>query len=270
MKIQVGDIAIEYEIDGEEDGPVLMLHHSLATSLEMWDDLTLALVQMYRVVRFDARGHGKTDGPAGEYTFQQLAGDAVGLMNALGIKKATHVGLSMGGMVSQYLGIAAADRVDGLVLVSTASKMPAEAAPIWDDRIAQVKADGMAPLVDPTLERWFTREFLASGDSVIEDIKKQIASTSVNGFCGWAAAIRNLALFAHLPGVKVPTLVMVGAEDAGTPPAMAKEIALAVPGATLKIFDNASHMLPLEKPDLFIETLLDFMEARDEPEPETD
>ena len=124
MKIQVGDIAIEYEIDGEEGAPVLMLHHSLATSLEMWDDLSLALVQMHRVVRFDARGHGKTEGPAGEYSFAQLAGDAVGLMNVLGIQKATHVGLSMGGMVSQYLGIAAADRVEGLVLVSTTSQMP--------------------------------------------------------------------------------------------------------------------------------------------------
>ncbi len=266
MKIQVGDIAIEYEIDGEEGGPVLMLHHSLATSLEMWDDLTLALVQMYRVVRFDARGHGKTDGPAGDYTFQQLAGDAVGLMNALGIQKATHVGLSMGGMVSQYLSIAAADRVEGLVLVSTTSHMPEQAAPIWDERIAQVQAEGMAPLVEPTLERWFTRDFLESGDSIIEDIRKQIATTSVNGFCGWAAAIRNLALTAHLPGITAPTLVLVGAQDAGTPPAMAQEIVSKVPGATLKIFENASHMLPLEKPDLFIETLLDFMDERDDAE----
>jgi len=264
MKIQVGELDIEYEIDGEEGAPVLMLHHSLATSLEMWDDLSLALVQMHRVLRFDARGHGKTQGPAGDYSFQQLAGDAVGLMNVLGIQKATHVGLSMGGMVSQYLGIAAADRVEGLVLVSTTSQMPPEAAPIWDERIAQVRAQGMAPLVEPTIDRWFTRDFLESGDHIIEEIKKQIANTSVNGFCGWAAAIRDLALLAHLPTITAPTLVMVGADDAGTPPTMSQEIAAKIPGAKLQIFDNASHMLPLQQPGRFIESLLDFLEERED------
>ena len=94
MKIQVQDIAIEYEIDGPEDGPVIILHHSLGTSHLMWDELAIALAQMNRVLRFDARGHGHSDAPAGPYNFQQLARDVVGLMNALNIPKAIHVGLS--------------------------------------------------------------------------------------------------------------------------------------------------------------------------------
>ena len=264
MKIQVGDLAIEYEIDGEEGKPVLMLHHSLATSLDMWEDLNLALVQHYRVLRFDARGHGKTTAPEGDYAMPQLAGDAIGLMNALGIQKATHVGLSMGGMIGQYLGITAADRVDALVLLSTTSQMPPEAAPIWEERIAQVKAQGMAPLVEPTMQRWFTPDFLASGDSVLEEIRREIAATPVNGFCGWAAAISDLNLTAHLPGIKAPTLIMVGADDAGTPPAMSQVIAAQIAGSRLEIVENASHMLPLQQPDRFLETLIDFLEDQGE------
>ena len=114
-------------------------------------------------------------------------------------------------------------------------------------------------MVEPTIERWFTKDFLESGDSIIDEIKTQIANTPVNGFCGWAAAIRDLALSAHLPKITAPTLVMVGADDVGTPPAMSQEIAGLVPGAQLQVVENASHMLPLQQPDRFIESLIDFL-----------
>ncbi len=264
MKAQIGELAFEYEIDGPEGAPVLMLHHSLATSRLMWEELNIALAQYYRVLRYDARGHGLSDAPAGPYTFQQLAGDAVGLMNGLSIDKAIHVGISMGGMVSQYMGIATPERVAGLVLVSTTSNMPEQAVPVWNQRIADVTQNGMEPQVEETIKRWFTKDFRDTGDKVIDEIRDLIRTTPVNGYCGWGAAIRDLALTSHLGKISAPTLVMVGADDPGTPPAMAKEIANHIPGAKLEIFEDASHMLPLQQPDKFLESLIDFIEDLDE------
>ncbi len=264
MKRQVGDIGIEYEIDGPEDGPVLMLHHSLSTSHEMWDELNIALAQIYRVLRYDARGHGKTDAPEGPYSFPQLAEDAAGLMAMLGIDSAHHVGISMGGMIAQYMGIALPERVVSLTLVATTSAMPAEFSAIWNERIATVQAHGMAPMVEDTIKRWFTRDFRDGGDEVIGEIATLIANTPPAGFCGCAAAIRDLDLTAQLADVTAPALVLVGADDPGTPPAMARTIADAISGARLEIFDNCSHMLPLQQPDRFLEELIDFIADQDE------
>ncbi len=268
MKIQVRDIAIHYELDGPEDAPVLMLHHSLATSHQMWEDLAIALTQVHRVLRFDARGHGLSDAPEGPYGFELLAGDATGLMDALGIEKAHHVGISMGGMVSQFLGIHAPDRVHSLTLVSTTSNMPSEAGPIWDERINDVGAHGVAPQVEATIKRWFTKDFRDSRDQVIGEIHDLIMRTPVNGYCGWGAAIRDLALTDQLGKITAPTQVMVGANDPGTPPANAQVIADNIAGAKLHIFEDASHMLPLQQPDRFIETLIDFLDELDEQEQE--
>ncbi len=262
MKIQVGDIAVEYELDGPEDGPVLMLHHSLATSHLMWDELIIALAQYYRVLSYDGRGHGLSDAPPGPYNWQQLVGDATGLMEVLGIEKAIHTGISMGGMLAQHMAIAAPQRVSALVLVSTTSNMPVETAPVWDQRIADVTAKGMAPQVEDTIKRWFTKDFREDprNAGIISSISELIAATPVNGYCGWAAAIRDLNLTPHLGNIHTPTLVMVGEDDPGTPPASARVIADSIPGAMLKIFEEASHMLPLQQPDRFLESLIDFIE----------
>jgi 3-oxoadipate enol-lactonase len=239
-----------------------MLHHSLGTSMAMWDDINIALAQHYRVLRYDARGHGASDAPAGPYDFGSLAGDAAGLMQGLGIARAYHVGLSMGGMAAQYLGFGAPDRVRGLVLVSTACQMPPEARSTWEERMAQVRAGGMDPQVESTLKRWFTKDFREDAENaeLMEHIASLIRATSIEGYCGWGAAISTLDITAHLPRIKAPTLVMVGDRDPGTPPAMAQQIADNIPGARLQIFENASHMLALQYPDLFIESLIDFIE----------
>ncbi len=268
MKIQVRDVAIHYELDGPDDAQVLMLHHSLATSHQMWENLAIALTQVHRVLRFDARGHGLTDGPDGPYDFELLAGDVTGLMDALGIEKAHHIGISMGGMVSQFLGIHAPDRVHSLTLVSTTSNMPSQAGPIWDERIKDVRANGMAPQVEATIKRWFTKDFRDMDDEVIGQIGDLIRRTPVNGYCGWGAAIRDLALTDQLGKITAPTQVIGGAQDPGTPPANSQVIADGIEGAKLHIFEDASHMLPLQQPDRFIETLIDFLDELDEQEEE--
>jgi 3-oxoadipate enol-lactonase len=266
MKIQVRDIAIEYDLDGPEEAPVLMLHHSLATSGMIWEELNIALAQYYRVLRFDARGHGLSDAPVGPYSFEQLVGDATGLMEALNIEKAYHVGLSMGGMVSQCLGFMAPERVAGLILVSTTSDLPEEARSAWDKRLASVRSAGIEPLVEATIKRWFTKDFRDGGDSVIGETADLIRNTPVEGYCGWGAAIRDIHLTPRLGEITAPTLGMVGANDPGTPVAMSQTIQQAIPGAKLQVFENVSHMLPLQQPDRFIESLIDFIEDQDETE----
>lgn len=260
MQIRVDDITIEYDLDGPEDAPVVMLHHSLATSRELWDDVTLALAQYYRVLAFDARGHGRTSATPAPYDFDRLAQDALGLMDALGIDRAHQVGLSMGGMACQYMGFAAPDRCESLVLVSTAAVTPPEAQAVWDQRLADVRANGVAPQLDATLKRWFTPDFLAQGGEEIDLVKRLVPATSVEGYCGWGAAIRNLDLVGALKGVKAPTLVLVGREDPGTPPAAAERIHKNIASSRLEVFSGVSHMLPLQAPDDFIETLIDFIE----------
>ena len=197
-----------------------------------------------------------------------LAGDVTGLMDALGIDKAHHVGISMGGMVSQYLGIHAPDRVLSLTLVSTTSNMPSQAGPTWDQRIKDVRDNGMAPQVEATIKRWFTKDFRDMGDEVIGDIRDLIMRTPVNGYCGWGAAIRDLALTDELGKISAPTQVISGANDPGTPPTNAQTIADGITGAKLHIFEDASHMLSLQQPDRFIETLIDFIDEIDEQDKE--
>jgi 3-oxoadipate enol-lactonase len=260
MKIKVGDIDIAYDLDGPEGAPVVMLHHSLATSRELWDDMNIALAQNYRVLRFDARGHGATSATAAPYDFAQLAKDAVGLMDTLGIDMAHQVGISMGGMLCQHLGFMAPERCESLTLVSTAAVTPAEAKVVWDQRLADVRANGVAPQLEATLKRWFTPDFLAAGGEEVDLVRKLIPATSVEGYCGWGAAIRDLDIVGSLKGITAPTLVVVGREDPGTPPAAAALIHDNIPGARMEVFSGVSHMLPLQAPDDFIETLMDFIE----------
>ena len=143
MKAQINSIRMNFEVAGPERGPVVVLHHPLATNLTTWDELTAGLSHKYRVVRMDARGHGVTEAPPGPYAFETLAADVVGLMDHLGIKKARFLGLSMGGMAGQYLGLLHPDRLACLILVSTSSRVPPEGRAVWDERIATVRAQGM-------------------------------------------------------------------------------------------------------------------------------
>jgi 3-oxoadipate enol-lactonase len=260
MKVKVGDINIEYDLDGPEDAPVVMLHHSLATSLELWDDINIALAQNYRVLRFDARGHGHSDATPAPYSFPQLVEDATGLMDALGIAAAHHVGLSMGGMVCQCLGFLAPERVESLILVSTAATQSDEVRKVWDLRLADVRANGVAPQLDATLKRWFTPDYLEAGGEEIDLVRRLIPATPAEGYCGWGAAIRDLDLVASLGSITEPTLVLVGREDPGTPPAAAEVIHKGIPDSRMEVFSGVSHMLPLQAPDDFIETVIDFIE----------
>ena len=259
MKVRANGIDIHCEISGS--GPWLTLSHSLSCDLSMWQPQLSALEKHFTVLRYDTRGHGGTDAPAGAYTFDQLSDDVLGLLDALKIERTHYCGLSMGGMIGQHLALKAPRRIDRLVLADTTSRMPPEAGPLWAERIRIAQEQGMAAHVQPTLERWFTAPYRAAHPEVMERIGTLIRNTPVAGYVGCAQAIARIDVTDRLNGIKAPTLVIVGRDDIGTPPAMSEVIAAAIPGARLEVISDASHLSNIEQADAFNRLLLDLVPA---------
>ncbi len=258
MKQSANGIEINYVIEG--DGPVVTMSHSLACNLSMWDEQVRALRERYRVLRFDTRGHGQTSAPPGPYSLDQLADDLHGLLSGLGIERTHFVGLSMGGMIGQVFALKRPTMVESLVLCDTTSRYPAAAAPVWEERIRTVGAQGMAPMVEPTLQRWFTAPFRARHPDLTGRVATMIGQTPPQGYIGCCHAIPRIDVTDRLKELHCPALVIVGEEDPGTPVEMAREIQAALPGAELAILRSASHLSNLEQPDEFNRVLARFLD----------
>lgn len=259
MRARVNGIDIAYELEGPAAAPVVMLSHSLATTMAMWRPQRPALAAEFRVLRHDMRGHGETGAPAGAYNFALLAADAIGLLDHLKLDRVAFVGLSIGGMIGQYLAIHHAERLSCVALCSTTSAIPETGRAMWDQRIAAVEAGGMEGQVQATLERWFTAPYRAAHPDVMDWIGGMIRGTPVAGFIGCGHAIKGLNLTAELPRIKVPTLVMPGEKDPGTPPAVSEVIRDAVPGAEYAVIPDAAHLANVEQAGRFNEILLGFL-----------
>jgi len=258
MKLHANGIDINYEIEG--DGPVVTFSHSLACNLAMWDEQVRALRDRYRVLRYDTRGHGATSAPGGAYTLAQLADDLHGLLTGLGIGETHFVGLSMGGMIGQVFTLEHPRMIKSLALCDTTSRYPAGAASVWEDRIRTVEAKGMAPIVEPTLGRWFTAAFRAKRPDLMERVGKMIADTPAKGYVGCCHALPKIDVTDKLGAVACPAIVIVGEEDPGTPVAMARDIQAALPSAELAILRSASHLSSLEQPEEFNRVLRSFLD----------
>ncbi|MHB0979469.1 MAG: 3-oxoadipate enol-lactonase [Thermoleophilia bacterium] len=253
-------IAMNYELTGPADATVVTLSHSLSTDLTMWEPQTAALGEAgCRVLRYDTRGHGGTEAPPGPYSLELLAEDAHALLLALGIERTHFVGISMGGMIGQTLALAHPEILAGLVLCDTAATLPPEATAIWDERIATARAGGMAPHVEATIGRWFTPAFIASHADAVDPVRAMIRATPVEGYAGCAEAIKHLDLLERITAITAPTLVVVGADDPGTPPETARAIQERIPGAELVVIESASHLSNVEQPEVFNRALLEFL-----------
>jgi len=259
MKISANGIDINYTVEGE--GPWLVMSHSLACDLHMWDEEAKRLSKRYKVLRYDTRGHGKSGAPAAAYTLELLADDLHGLLAALGVKSPHFVGLSMGGMIGQTYALKYPGVFRSLALCDTSSRYPAEAAGLWADRIKTVETEGMEPLVASTLARWFTEPFRKTRPEVVEKVANMIRNTPAAGYAGCCHAIPKINLTARLKEIRCPSLVIVGRDDAGTPVAMAEDIHHALPGSKLVIIAEAAHLSNLEQPDAFNRALGDFVDA---------
>ena len=260
-QIQANGITLNYRWDGAEEGPLVMLSHSLGADLTMWEPQVAPLTAAgFRLLRYDHRGHGGSAVPAGPYSIEHLAADAVGLLDALGLTRVHFCGLSMGGMVGQVLGARHGHRLHSLTLCSTSSHMPPPE--LWNERIQLVGAKGLAAVVDATIDRWFTQPGQQRLPEAVRKIRATYLATPVAGFLGCCAAIRDLDLRATIRAITTPTLILVGEHDQGTPVAHARFIHERIPGSSLVVIPDAAHLQNVEQSELFTQTLLAFLEAQ--------
>ena len=257
MKTKVNGIETNYEIHGKEGAPWLTFSHSLACSLRMWDGQVAAFKDRFRILLYDTRGHGASEAPPGPYTLDMLAEDLRQLFEELQIKKTHFVGLSMGGMIGQVLTLTDAGLFDRVVLADTGHAQTPETRKQWQERIQTAETRGMQPLVQPTIERWFTAAF--RDQPVVKKIAKLIGDTPVPGYVGCCHAISNLNTTARLKEIKRPVLAIAGEQDSAA--AGTRYIGENVPGAKLVMLQNAAHIANIEQEEAFNRALREFLSS---------
>jgi len=254
----VNGTILEYQVHGPGNGAVVMLSNSLGSDQAMWKFQVPSLVEAgYRVLCYDGRGHGRSSSTSGPYSIEMLALDALRLMDYLGFEKVNFCGISLGGMIGQMLGARHGDRLFSLILCDTTAYMPFPE--MFDERIETVRKSGMAALVDATIDRWFTKAGQERLQREIEDVRRMILNTSVEGYCGCCSSIRNMDLRDAVSGISARTLIIVGEQDQATPVSSAEFINKRIASSELKIIPDAGHFVNMEQADIFNAAILEFL-----------
>jgi 3-oxoadipate enol-lactonase len=251
---------LSYELSGQAGAPVLVLSCSLGTDRTMWDPQLAALGERFRLLRYDLRGHGASPVPPGPYSIAELGGDLVALLDRLDVDRASLCGVSIGGMLSLWMAAHHPARVERMVVCCTSAYIDPTGS--YRDRAAAVRADGMEPLADAALERWFTPEFRRTHPDVAAHMRSVLVSLAREGYAGCCEALADMDLRADLPAVQAPTLVIAGAEDPATPPAHGAVIAEAVAQAQLEVLSPAQHLANIERADRVSELILRHLTER--------
>jgi 3-oxoadipate enol-lactonase/4-carboxymuconolactone decarboxylase len=236
--VEIRGLATHVAVDGPPGAPAILLVHSLGCNLHVWDAQVDALVRGFRVVRFDFRGHGLTEVGAGPCTLDELAADALAVLDALGIATAHVGGVSIGGMIAQAVAARAPERVLSLILCGTALAIPPPE--MWRARAATVRAEGVAAIADATLARWVSPAYLASPAG--RGLRGLLLRTDREGYAAAAEALATADLSRTTPQLRVPALVIVGELDPATPVASAEAVRDAIPGAQLAVIPGAAHV----------------------------
>jgi 3-oxoadipate enol-lactonase len=249
---------LNVEVEGNSGAPVLMLSNSLGTNLHMWDDQAAEWAKHFRLVRYDRRGHGKSGVTPGPYSMERLGEDVLTMLDALKIEKANWCGLSMGGMIGQWLGANAPGRVEKLILSNCTDYYPDKGP--WNDRIKLVREKGLAQIVSGNMERWFTKGFRDTHPEVIARFTKMFLATNLDGYIACGQAVRDMDHRALLPKIKAPTLIIAGRQDAATTLVMGESMRDRIPGAKLAVIE-AAHISNAEQPRAYTKTVLNFLRS---------
>jgi 3-oxoadipate enol-lactonase len=260
MHTSANGIRINCLIDGPEGAPWLVLSNSLATDLSMWDAQARALSTSFRVLRYDQRGHGATEAPAGRYSFDILIADALALMDAHGIARASFCGLSMGGATALGLAQRTPDRITRAIVCDSGCASTPQSAAQWEERIAAARAGGMEPLVEPTVTRWFPPDVVAKNPPYLNACRAMIRNTPVNGFIGCAAALADHDFRTNVAATRPPVLFIAGEKDAGgaVPTAM-KAMHQDLKGSRYVELPGAGHISNLDDPVGFTRAVKEFL-----------
>ncbi|HEY6758029.1 MAG TPA: 3-oxoadipate enol-lactonase [Baekduia sp.] len=253
-------MTLHHQTAGPPDGPPVLLAGSLGTTLSMWDGVVTALSDTYNTIAYDQLGHGASPAPPGPYTIAQLGEAAVALLDALGIERASFVGLSIGGMVGQWLGAHAPERVDRLVLLCTSAHVPP--AQPWRDRAATVRAAGSPePIADAVAARWLTAPYAGKHPDRLAALRAMLASQPAEGYAACCEAIAAMDQRHDLAAISAPTLVIGGAQDLAIPTEHQRRLAQHIPGARLEILDPGAHVVAVERPADVAHLIADHLEV---------
>jgi 3-oxoadipate enol-lactonase / 4-carboxymuconolactone decarboxylase len=258
--IHAGGLRQYYRIDGHDDRPVLILLHSLGCDHTQWEMQAADLQPQFRVLRYDLRGHGGTDASKGDYSIELLGQDALALVDALGMKRFALCGLSLGGMIGQWLAARAPERVTHVVLANTSARYPDPSA--MEVRRKTVLAQGMAAVADTVMQRFFTAESLAANPPAVAGIRRVLLATDPAGYAGCCAAVRDMDQTSILGAIRAPTVIVVGDRDVSAPwQGHGEVLARGISHARVEHLPSA-HLSNVERPRSFTATLARFLLAR--------
>jgi 3-oxoadipate enol-lactonase / 4-carboxymuconolactone decarboxylase len=259
---QADNARLFYHLDGRDDRPTIIFSHSLGVDHKQWDRQAADLLPYFRVLVYDIRGHGASDAPTGDYSIAQLGRDVLAIADAAGVKQFAFCGLSLGGMIAQWLGANAPDRVTYLILANTSAKSTNPA--MMEERRTKVTSGGMKTIVDSVMQRFFTPESLAANFAEVGTTRRTFLATIPTGYAGCCAAIRNMDNLPLLSKIQTPSLVIYSDRDLSTPWTGNGEIlASSIAGAKVAALPTA-HLSNLEAPRSFTAALLDFLHHRDD------
>jgi len=250
---------LNVSVEGRDGGPTLMLSNSLGTNLNMWEPQMKAFTQEFRVIRYDRRGHGKSGVPPGPYSMERFGRDVLAILDDLNIEKVHWCGLSMGGMVGQWLGANAPERMGKIILSNTSCYYPDPTN--WLNRIKGVKEGGVAGVADTVIAAWLTADFREREPQITQNLKTMMMATPAAGYIACCEALSTLDQRALLPKIKSPTLVIAGRHDMSTPVAAGEFIRSHIPGASMTILD-AAHISNVEQPHAFTDAVVGFLTQR--------
>lgn len=250
---------INVSVEGRDAGPTLVLSNSLGCTLQMWEPQMAALTKVFRVIRYDRRGHDKSDLGTTPYSIERFGRDVLAILDDLNIARAHWCGISMGGMVGQWLAANAGERFDRMILANTACYYPDPSN--WDARIKAVRDGGLAGIADAVMTGWFTADFREHAPQVVARMKAMLLSTPPAGYLACCEALRTLDQRELLAKISNPTLVIAGRHDASTPVAAGEFIRSRIPKASMTILD-AAHISSVEQADTFTEAVVGFLTQR--------
>lgn len=256
-----GGRTLAFRLEGPREAPCILLAHGVALDLRLWDDLAASLTPDFRVLRYDSRGHGASPTGAGAFTLSDLGDDAIALMDAAGLAKVHFVGLSMGGMVGMGLALDHGGRLASAALCNARGAATPDYRKSWDDRIALVRQGGIGAIADATVSRWFTPDFPARDPDAVRAIREMVLATSSDGYCASAEALKGLDFAPRLPEIRVPVLYLAGAQDAGAPAAVMRQLHEATPGSRYVELPATGHISVIESPAAFRSAVTGFIRA---------
>lgn len=254
-----GNVTISYQIDGAPEAPALLLIHSIGSTRELWAGQMAAFSAAFRVIRYDARGHGRSSVPPGDYTIEQLGQDALAVLDHAGVQSAHLCGLSLGGITALWMAVHAPARIERLIVANTAARIAT--ADVWTQRMALVREQGMAAAAEAAMQRWFSPAFRERDPTSVRAFRTMVEGMNADGYLGCCAALRDADLRDRIGEVTAPTLAIAASEDAATPPENLGFIHARIAGARL-ITLPGGHMSNVEQPGRFTAAVMDFVEER--------